>query len=260
MRGFWIISFLLNAFAAQADEIWLGATTTLRDSGFLEYILPAFEAESGDEVVVLTQSTGQILQSARDGNVDLLLTHHQKFEEEFIAQGYGRERFELMRSQFVLVGPKADPAGVRGLDMDAAFAQIAAKRPLFVARGDESGTALREEEIWSRNGIDDLEFRMVTGQGMGASLNIASALGGYILSETASFAQFQNKGDLEILVDHGEGLENIYALTALSPERFAKRNLRGADRLIEYLGRKDTLEAIDYFEISGVKPFEALNE
>src|SRR6478735_8097397 len=190
--------------AARAEErsIVVASTTSTQDSGLFGYLLPIFKARTGIEVKVIAQGTGQALDTARRGDADVVFVHAKAQEEKFLAEGFGVKRFEVMYNDFVLVGPKSDPAGVRGRDIETALQTIQAKGAPFVSRGDRSGTHSAELALWKQAGIDIAAVKgpwyREIGQGMGAALNTAGARNGYVLSDRGTWIFFRNRGDLDI--------------------------------------------------------------
>ena len=193
--------------AAAADagrSILVASTTSTQDSGLFEYLLPLFRARTGITVKVIAQGTGQALDTGRRGDADVVFVHDREAEEKFVAEGHGVRRYPVMYNDFVLIGPRGDPAGIRGLtDAAAALRAIRESRSPFVSRGDRSGTHQAELRLWGEAGIAiesarDSWYRAV-GQGMGAALNIAAASNAYVLADRATWIHFGNKGDLEIL-------------------------------------------------------------
>lgn len=218
--------------------IRMSTTTSVNDSGLLPYLLPAFEKATGYTVEVQSAGTGAAIQKAKDGNADLILVHAKASEEEFISEGYGVERIPFMYNYFVVVGPSADPAGIRNGAENAAeaFGKIADTKSAFVSRGDESGTHKAELKIWGENvpGADD-EWYISAGQGMGACLSMASEKGAYCLTDKATFLSNKADLDLEILLSEGEDMKNTYSLIECNPEKLEGVNTEGAKALIEWM-------------------------
>ncbi len=259
MRVVVISLWLFMAVPLHAAEIWLGITTTLKDSGVMTQLIDRFEELTSHDVVVVAMPSGQTLQAARDHNFDVVITHDEHLETQFHEQGWGDERIPLMESKFVLAGPTQDPAKVKGLDIDQAFRVLAQTQAEFVTRQDDSGTSARENEIWARNNIHDLGFRIETGQGMGATLNIASAMQAYVFTELATFLNFKNKAGLGVLVDQGSDLRNIYSISTLNSARFQDRKLNIAGDLVDFLRSDDAEKIINNYQITNETPFRALN-
>src|ERR1700674_4232440 len=193
-------------------SIVVASTTSTQDSGLFGYLLPIFKAKSGIEVKVIAQGTGQALDTARRGNADVVFVHARAQEEKFLAEGFGVKRYDVMYNDFVLIGPKRDPAGVKGGDIETALKTIQAKAMPFVSRGDTSGTHSAELALWKQAGIDIAAtkgpwYREI-GQGMGAALNTASAMTGYVLSDRGTWISFKNRGDLDVVVEGDKRLFN----------------------------------------------------
>src|SRR5450755_4683774 len=190
---------------AQDKSIVVASTTSTQDSGLFEYLLPLYKQKTGVTVKVVSQGTGQALDTARRGDADVVFVHAKSQEEKFLAEGFGVKRFDVMYNDFVLIGPKSDPAGVKASDIETALKSIQAKAAPFVSRGDKSGTHSAELALWKLAGID-LEsakgswYREI-GQGMGAALNIASAMDAYVLSDRGTWISFGNRAGLDIVVE-----------------------------------------------------------
>lgn len=218
--------------------IRLSTTTSVNDSGLLPYLLPAFESETGYKVEVQSAGTGAAIQKAKDGNADVILVHAKASEEEFIDEGYGVERLPFMFNYFVIVGPKNDPAGVKGsADAATAFAKIKDSESKFVSRGDESGTHKAELKIWGETAPDAAEdtWYISAGQGMGACLSMASETQAYCLTDKATFLSMKDELDLDIVLEEGEDMKNTYSLIAVDPEKIDGLNTDGANAFIDWM-------------------------
>ena len=220
-RRFLIAAVLAMALAvpvsAQEKSIVVASTTSTQDSGLFGHILPLFEKKTGIDVKVIAQGTGQALDTARRGDADVVFVHAKAQEEKFIADGFGVKRYPVMYNDFVLIGPKDDPAGVKGAkEVTAAFKAIKDKGVSFVSRGDKSGTHTAELNLWKAAGIDIAKDKGTwykeIGQGMGAALNTAASMNGYVLSDRGTWLSFKNRGDLEILVEGDRRLFNQYGI------------------------------------------------
>ncbi|HEY74569.1 MAG TPA: extracellular solute-binding protein [Thermoflexia bacterium] len=228
----------------------LATTTSTYDSGLLDYLLPAFEEETGIQVEVVAVGTGQALELGRNGDADVLLVHAPDQEEAFVGMGYGVDREPVMYNDFVIVGPEEDPAGVAGLTNAAvAFAQIAAAEAPFVSRGDNSGTHMKERRIWLEAGIGpEGDWYISAGQGMGAVLTMAEELGAYTLTDRGTYLSRLAEGySLPILVEGDPLLFNPYHVMAVNPEVHPNVNYEGAKRFIEWLTSLETQERIGAF-------------
>ena len=253
---------LLAAAPAAAGEraIVLATTTSVDNSGLLDRLLPNLTAQTGLEVHVVVRGTGAALRLGRSGDADVLFVHDRAAEDAFVAAGHGAFRKDVMSSQFLIVGPRDDPATLAGLtDAPAALRRIAEAKSLFVSRGDNSGTHNAERRLWHAAGIDPRNppsaWYRETGSGMGATLNIASALGAHLLTESGSWMNFGNRGELAILV--GNALSNPYGVILVNPQRHPHIVADDASRLIDWLTGPDAQKAIDVFTINGQHPFRS---
>src|SRR6266567_5348999 len=210
---------------AEDRSIIVASTTSTQDSGLFGYLLPIFKAKTGIEVKVIAQGTGQALDLARRGDADVVFVHAKSQEEKFLAEGFGVKRFPVMYNDFVVIGPKSDPAGVKGKDVEAALKTIKAKEAPFISRGDKSGTHAAELSLWKAIGIDIEKdhgpWYKAIGQGMGAALNTAAASGGYVLSDRGTWLNFKNKDDLAVLVEGDKRLFNQYGVMLVNPAKRA---------------------------------------
>jgi tungstate transport system substrate-binding protein len=240
--------------APDDPELILATTTSTQDSGLLDVLIPMFEEQSGYIVKVVAVGSGEAMQMGQDGNADVLLVHAPASEEQFMADGYGSDRRLVMHNDFIIVGPEADPAGIRGMATAAeAFSQIANSGSLFVTRGDDSGTHKKELAIWKAAGITlEGDWYIETGQGMGASLIIASEQGAYILTDRATFLANQGNLALEILVEGEKALLNIYHVIVVNPELWPLVNEEGAIAFADFMVADDTQAVIGEF---GVEEF-----
>ncbi len=224
------------ATAPQGDVLILATTTSTRDSGLLDVLVPRFEAQTGVQVKVIAVGTGAALRMGREGNADVLLVHAPAAEEEFMRQGYGLERRPVMYNDFVLVGPPDDPAAVRGEAVAEALRRIARAEALFLSRGDDSGTHKKERALWELAGISPGgAWYQESGQGMGATLKIASEKGAYTLSDRGTFLNLRDVVDLEVLVEGEEVLFNPYHVIVVNPERHPAVNAEAAKAFAEFL-------------------------
>lgn len=233
--------------AAQDKSIIVASTTSTQDSGLFGHILPLFKAKTGIDVKVVAQGTGQALETGRRGDADVLFVHAKPQEEKFVADGFGLKRYPVMYNDFVLIGPKSDPAGVKSVsDVVKALRAIKAKGTPFISRGDRSGTHLAELELWKAAGIDIGKEKgpwyKEIGQGMGAALNTASAANAYVLADRGTWLSFKNRGDLDILVAGDKRLFNQYGVILVNPARHphVKKELGQAfiDWLVSPVGQK----------------------
>ena len=210
---------------AQDKSIVVASTTSTQDFGLFGHILPMFKAKTGIDVKVVAQGTGQALDTGRRGDADVLFVHAKAQEEKFVADGFGVKRFDVMYNDFVLVGPKEDPAGLKGgSDVVAALKRIYEKAAPFVSRGDKSGTHSAELALWKIAELDPAgskpSWYREIGQGMGAALNTAAAMGAYVLTDRGTWISFKNKDALQIVVEGDKRLFNQYGIMLVNPEKF----------------------------------------
>jgi tungstate transport system substrate-binding protein len=252
---------LVAAGTAHADErfITLSSTTSTQDSGLFGYILPIFKAATGLSVHVVAVGTGQALAIGERGDADALLVHDRAGEDKFVAEGYGIDRRDVMYNDFVVVGPASDPAHIRGMkDVHKAFLQIAGTGAIFASRGDDSGTNRMELRLWKSIGQrpdKSTAWYRDLGQGMGATLNIAAAMGGYTLTDRATWANFKNRQNLEILVDGDPALFNPYGSILVNPAKWPQVKYNDARIWHEWLTSKPGLDAITSYKINGEELF-----
>lgn len=251
---------LLRPGMAEERFITVASTTSTQNSGLFEYLLPKFETKTGIKVHVVAVGTGQAIEVASRGDADVLFVHHKPSELKFVAAGEGVERFDVMYNDFVIVGPKDDPARIRGLkDTTLAFKRIAATQAPFVSRGDDSGTHKEELEIWKDAGIDVKAaagtWYRATGSGMGATLNTASGMDGYTLSDRGTWLNFKNRGDLEILVEGDRRLFNQYGVTLVNPKKHPNVKAKDGQAFIDWLLSPEGQSVIASYKINGEQLF-----
>lgn len=230
--------------APENTELILSTTTSTQDSGLLDVLIPIFEEKTGYKVKPIAVGTGQALAMGDEGNADVVLVHSPKAEMEYVEKGSFINRQLVMHNDFVIVGPKDDPAGIKDAkDSSEAFKKIAEKQAVFVSRGDDSGTDKKEKAIWKGIGIEKPEGQWFksTGQGMGATLDVASELGGYTLTDRGTYLSKMDKLELEILVEGDASLLNIYHVMQVNPEYVKEKNPDSA-RLINAEGAKAFVE------------------
>jgi tungstate transport system substrate-binding protein len=258
-----ILTFLASSGAsagAQEQSIVVASTTSTRDSGLFDHILPLFTATSGIEVRVVAQGTGQALDAGRRGDADVVFVHAREQEEKFVQQGFGVRRFDVMYNDFVLIGPGSDPAGIKGSpDIAVALTSIQSKKAAFVSRGDKSGTHFAELGLWKAAGVDIAAVRgswyKEIGQGMGAALNTASAMDAYVLSDRATWLAFKNRGELEIVVEGDKRLFNQYGVMLVNPARHPSVKAEPGQRFIDWLISPEGQQAIGEYNIDGQQLF-----
>ncbi len=239
-----LLASIMSGCGAKGTII-LSTTTSTEDSGLLSYILPDFTEKTGWEVDTVAVGTGAALQMGRDGEADVLLVHAKSDEEVFVQEGYGLERFDVMYNDFVIVGPK-DGAIEYNEDIEATFTTIFNDDLTFVSRGDDSGTHKKELEIWAKLGLDPTSSSgyVSAGQGMGATLGMASEMGGYCLTDRATWLTFEDKGSLDIVCEKSVDLLNYYGVIAVNPELNDKISAKGAQAFIDWILSDATQELI----------------
>jgi len=258
----WVLALLALAGASCVEDreaepiLTLASTTSTRDSGLLDAILPVFTAQTGIAVRVVAVGTGRALDLARRGDADALLVHDRPSEETFVAEGFGLARHPVMYNDFVIAGPRADPAGIRGTsDVAAALARVAESRATFLSRGDDSGTHKLERRLWQQVGLDPLAasggWYRETGAGMGATLNTANQLPAYTLSDRSTWLSFRNRSELALLVEGDPRLRNEYAVIAVSPARHPHVRAEAAAELVRWLTSEAGRAAIAGFQPAG---------
>ena len=245
---------------AQAKFITLASTTSTEQSGLFGYLLPKFQEASGIEVRVVAVGTGQALEMGRKGDADALLVHDRAGEDKLVAEGFGIDRRDVMHNDFVLVGPKSDPAGVQGgKDAMAALTQIAQSKVPFASRGDDSGTHRMELRLWKAAGVDVKaaggDWYRELGQGMGPTLNTAAGMSAYVLADRATWANFKNRQDLAILVEGDARLLNPYGSILVSPAKFPHVKADPARAWHEWLTTEPGQKAIAAYAINGEQLF-----
>jgi tungstate transport system substrate-binding protein len=250
------------ALPAQAETpfIIVQSTTSTQNSGLLNYILPMFKKKTGIDVRVVAVGTGQAIKNAANGDGDVLLVHAKAAEEKFVAEGGGVKRFDVMYNDFVIVGPKSDPAKIAGgKDAASAFKAIADAKASFASRGDDSGTHKAEKRHWKAAGVDiekaSGDWYRSTGSGMGATLNAAAGMGAYALTDRATWIAFKNKGDLQIVVEGDPKLFNQYGVILVNPEKHKHVKAKEGQQFIDWLLSAEGQNAIRSFKVDGQQLF-----
>lgn len=245
---------------AQDKSIVVASTTSTQDSGLFGHLLPLFKAKTGIDVKVIAQGTGQALDTARRGDADVVFVHAKSQEEKFVAEGQGVKRFDVMYNDFVLIGPKSDPAVVGGSkDIVAALKTIQGKALPFVSRGDKSGTHSAELGLWKQAGVD-IEtakgpwYREI-GQGMGAALNTAGAMNAYVISDRGTWLSFKNPGDLVVAVEGDKRLFNQYGVILVNPEKHPTVKKDLGQTFIDWLVSSEGQAAIAAYQVNGKQLF-----
>jgi tungstate transport system substrate-binding protein len=246
--------------SAQDKSIVVASTTSTQDSGLFEYLLPIFTKKTGIAVKVVAQGTGQALDTGRRGDADVVFVHAKAQEEKFLSEGQGVKRFPVMYNDFVLIGPKSDPAGIKGTkDVAKALQTIKEKQASFISRGDRSGTHSAELKLWKDAGIDIEKDKgpwyKAIGQGMGAALNTAGAGSGYVLSDRGTWIHFKNKGDLQILVEGDKRMFNQYGVMLVNPEKHPSVKKEYGQQFIDWLVSPEGQKAIADYKINGEQLF-----
>nr|WP_249165521.1 extracellular solute-binding protein [Bradyrhizobium sp. AUGA SZCCT0431] len=253
------VAFAGSAFA-QDKSILVASTTSTQDSGLFGHLLPMFKAKTGIDVKVVAQGTGQAIDTGRRGDADVLFVHAKAAEEKFLSEGFGVKRYPVMYNDFVLVGPKSDPAGIKGSrDIVAAFKTLKDKGIDFISRGDKSGTHQAELNLWKVAGIDIATDKgpwyKEIGQGMGAALNTAAASNAYVLTDRATWLSFKNKGELVIEVEGDKRLFNQYGVMLVNPAKHPNVKKDFGQQFIDWLVSSEGQKAIADFKINGEQLF-----
>jgi tungstate transport system substrate-binding protein len=254
------IVFAAPVAQAQDKSIVVASTTSTQDSGLFEYLLPIYKQKTGVTVKVVSQGTGQALDTGRRGDADVVFVHAKSAEEKFLAEGQGVKRFPVMYNDFVLIGPKSDPAGIKGMkDVGKALTTIKDKQASFISRGDRSGTHVAELKLWKDSSIDIEKAKgpwyKSIGQGMGAALNTAGAGNGYVLSDRGTWIHYKNKGDLQILVEGDKRMFNQYGVILVNPAKHPNVKKDLGQQFIDYLISPEGQKAIANYKINGEQLF-----
>jgi tungstate transport system substrate-binding protein len=250
-----------SAWAAQAQDkfIVMASTTSTEQSGLFGHLLPAFKQASGIDVRVVAVGTGQALDTGRRGDADVVFVHDTPAEEKFVAEGFGVKRFPVMYNDFVVIGPKADPVGVKGNDIVAALGKLAASPASFISRGDKSGTHAAELRYWKTAGVDLTAAKPAgykeCGCGMGPALNMASSTNGYVLADRGTWLNFKNRGDLAILVEGDKRLFNQYGVMAVNPAKHPHVKAALAQQFADWIVSPAGQAAIAGYKIGGEQLF-----
>ena len=254
-------AFLAEHATAQERSIVVASTTSTVESGLFDYLLPLFTQKTDIRVHVLAAGNGQSLDLGRRGDADVVLTHNKSAEEKFVAEGEGVKRFGVMYNDFVLIGPKNDPAGVRQWkDIAKAFVAIKDKSATFISRGDRSGTHMAELMIWNKDAGIDIEnehgpWYSAISKGMDAALHTAAGSNGYVLSDRATWTHFKNKGDLQVLVEGDKRMFNQYGVTLVNPAMHPLVRKEYGQQFIDWLSSPEGQKAIGNYKINGEQLF-----
>lgn len=257
-----LCALLMSPVYALADGpfITVASTTSTQNSGLFKSILPLFTQQSGIEVRVVAVGTGQAIRQARNGDADVLFVHHKPSEDKFVADGFGVKRFDVMYNDFVLIGPEADPAGVKDMeDIVGALKRIKDTQSVFVSRGDDSGTNKKELGLWQEAGVSVKDnsgsWYRETGSGMGATLNAAAGMSAYTLSDRGTWLSFKNKQGITLLSEGDLRLFNPYGVILVNPSRHAHVKAGEGQRFIDWLISDAGQKAISAFQIDGKQLF-----
>jgi tungstate transport system substrate-binding protein len=251
--------------AAQAETITMASTTSTEQSGLFAHLLPAFRQASSIDVKVVAVGTGQAIDMARRGDADVLFVHDTAAETRFVAEGFAAKRFEVMYNDFVLIGPKNDPAAAKGKDIAVALKKVAAANAAFVSRGDKSGTDAAERRLWTQTGLAGAGQPVANdkkgtgykecGCGMGPALNIAASSGAYVLADRGTWLSFKNRADLAVLVEGDKRLFNQYGVMVVSPSKFPQLNGAGAQKFVDWVISPAGQSSIASYKIGGEQLF-----
>jgi tungstate transport system substrate-binding protein len=259
------LSLAAGSLVAQAETITMASTTSTEQSGLFAHLLPAFRQASGIDVKVVAVGTGQAIDMARRGDADVLFVHDAAAEEKFVAEGFAEKRYAVMYNDFVLVGPRSDPAAAKGKDIAAALKKVAAINAPFVSRGDKSGTDAAERRLWAQAGLGEAgqplpNDRKGTGYkecgcGMGPALNMAASSAAYVLADRGTWLSFRNRAGLAILVEGDKRLFNQYGVMVVSPSKFPQLNSAGAQKFVDWVISPAGQSTIASYKIGGEQLF-----
>ena len=252
-----VCAVLATSVWAQAQSIVMSSTTSTEQSGLFAHLLPAFKKASGLDVKVVALGTGQALDMARRGDADVVFVHDQAAEDKFVADGFGIKRLPVMYNDFVLIGPKADPAGVKGKDIVAALGKLSAGNVAFVSRGDKSGTHAAELRFWKMANLTEKKGGgyKECGCGMGPALNIAASSAAYVMADRATWLNFKNRADLAILVEGDQRLFNQYGVMVVNPVKHAHVKQADAQKFVDWITSAAGQGVIADYKIGGEQLF-----
>ena len=250
-------SVFVASMAASAQSIVVASTTSTEQSGLFSHLLPEFKKASGIDVKVVALGTGQALDTGRRGDADVVFVHDQKAEDKFVADGFGVKRYPVMYNDFILIGPKADPAGVKGTDIVEGLKKLAAGNAPFVSRGDKSGTHAAELRFWDQAGLKDAKGSgyKECGCGMGPALNMAASTGAYVLADRGTWLNFKNRADLGILVEGDKRLFNQYGVMLVNPAKHPQVKQAEAQKFVDWLVSPAGQSVIAGYKIGGEQLF-----
>jgi tungstate transport system substrate-binding protein len=255
-----LIALLAVPASAAEKYITVASTTSTEQTGLFRHLLPIFEKRTGIQLRVVALGTGQALDLGRRGDADVVFVHAKPLEEKFVAEGYGVKRYEVMYNDFVLIGPKSDPAALAGgKNVLQAFQKIQRAKAPFVSRGDNSGTHFAELGIWKAAGIDIAREKgpwyRETGSGMGPALNTASGMNAYVLADRGTWLAFKNRGDLRILVEGDKRLFNQYGIILVNPARHLGVKREMGQAFIDWIISSEGQDAIGAYKVGGEQLF-----
>ena len=242
---------------AQTPSIVMASTTSTEQSGLFPYLLPEFKKATGIDVKVVAVGTGQAIDMGRRGDADVLFVHDQVAEEKVVAEGYALKRYPVMYNDFVLIGPAADPAKVKGKDITEAMKKISAANAGFISRGDKSGTHAAELRYWKTAGVEQTAFAgyKACGCGMGPALNMASSLGAYVLADRGTWLNFKNRADLAVLVEGDKQLFNQYGVMVVNPAKHPQTKAVDAQKFVDWVISPSGQNVIANYKIGGEQLF-----
>ena len=252
-----ILVATLTSATALAQNLVMASTTSTEQSGLFSHLLPEFKKASGLDIKVVALGTGQALDTGRRGDADVVFVHDQAAEEKFVADGFGLKRQAVMYNDFVLIGPKADPAGVKGKDIVAALKKLSATQAPFISRGDKSGTHAAELRYWQLSEAADKKGSgyKECGCGMGPALNIAASTGAYVLADRGTWLNFKNRADLTILVEGDQRLFNQYGVIVVNPAKHVHVKAAEAQKFVDWVTSSSGQAAIAAYKINGEQLF-----
>ncbi len=258
-RALLALALTAAAGAASAQSITMASTTSTEQSGLFGHLLPAFRQATGIDVKVVAVGTGQAIDMARRGDADVLFVHDQVAEEKFVAEGFAPRRYPVMYNDFVLVGPKNDPAGTRGKDIVQGLKKVAAANAPFISRGDRSGTHAAELRYWNQAGLSNAKGGgyKECGCGMGPALNIASSSNAYAMTDRGTWLSFGNRGDLAVLVEGDKRLFNQYGVMVVSPQKHPHVKAAEAQKFVDWVISPAGQQAIAAYKVGGEQLFFA---
>lgn len=268
MKYFWVKAIALVTLgvalasvpAEKPPFITLSSTTSIENSGLLDYLIPRFRDRTGIDVRVVSVGTGRALKLGETGDTDLILVHHRPSEEAFVSKGFGVKRREVMYNDFIIAGPREDPLNIRKEDsVERVLTLIYKNKMPFVSRGDESGTHKKEMELWTLLGVDVQQYSgswyHETGAGMGTTLNIANGMGAYVLADRGTWLSFKNRNGLTLLFENDPLLHNQYSIIEINPERHPHTKSREAALFTDWLTSSEGQQRIAGFTLNGQQLF-----